>query len=43
MSYADDIFIQTCRTILDSGTYDTDLPVRPRWADVPTALGLAFI
>ncbi len=33
MSYADDIFIQPCRTILDSGTYDTDLPVRPRWAD----------
>ena len=33
MSYADDIFIQTCRTILDSGTWDTDLPVRPRWAD----------
>ena len=33
MSRADEIFIQNCREILDHGTWDTDLPVRPRWED----------
>lgn len=33
MSYADELFLQTCRDILDHGTWDTDLPVRPRWED----------
>ena len=33
MSLADKIFIETCRNIIDNGTWDTDLPVRPRWED----------
>ena len=33
MSRADEIFIQTCRDILENGTWDTDRPVRPRWQD----------
>ena len=33
MSYADQVFIHTCRDILSNGFWDTDLPVRPRWAD----------
>ncbi len=33
MSLADKIFIQNCRDIIDNGFWDTDLPVRPRWAD----------
>ncbi len=33
MSYADELFIQNCHTILQSGSWDTDLPVRPRWED----------
>ncbi len=33
MSRADEIFIQTCQTILHTGAWDTDLPVRPRWED----------
>jgi len=33
MSYADKIFIQNCRDILDHGTWDTDLEVRPHWED----------
>jgi len=33
MSMADEIFIQNCRDILDSGVWDTDRPVRPRWED----------
>ena len=33
MSRADDIFIQNCKEILAHGTWDTDLPVRPRWED----------
>lgn len=33
MSYADNIFIQTCRDILDNGVWDTDLHVRPKWTD----------
>ncbi len=33
MSYADRLFLETCREILDRGTWDTDQEVRPRWAD----------
>ncbi len=33
MSKADEQFLQNCREILDRGTWDTDLPVRPRWED----------
>ncbi len=33
MSYADLVFINACRDILDNGFYDTDLEVRPRWED----------
>lgn len=33
MSYADQIFIQNCRDILDHGVWDTDLEVRPYWED----------
>ena len=33
MSYADQIFIDNCKDILAHGTWDTDLPVRPRWED----------
>lgn len=33
MSRADTIFIQNCRQILDCGVWDTELAVRPRWAD----------
>ena len=33
MSYADQVFAANCRKIIDQGTWDTDLPVRPRWED----------
>ena len=33
MSYADQVFAANCRQIIDQGTWDTDLPVRPRWED----------
>ena len=33
MSLADQLFIKTCRDIIDNGWWDTDLPVRPRWLD----------
>ena len=33
MSIADKIFIDTCRTILDEGVSDANLPVRPVWED----------
>lgn len=33
MSYADKVFIDTCRDILQNGTWDTGLDVRPRWED----------
>ena len=33
MSKADEIFINNCRDILENGFYDTDLEVRPHWAD----------
>jgi len=33
MSYADQIFLQNCREILDHGVWDTGCAVRPRWED----------
>ena len=33
MSRADEIYIETCRKILDHGVWDTDRPVRPHWED----------
>ncbi len=33
MSRADELYRQTCLDILNNGFYDTDLEVRPRWAD----------
>ena len=33
MSRADELYLQTCRQILDHGVWDTDREVRPRWAD----------
>ena len=33
MSIADQIYVQTCRDILDNGTWDTHYPVRPHWDD----------
>lgn len=33
MSYADKLFIETCRNIIDNGFSDEKLPVRPRWED----------
>ncbi|MCD8212434.1 MAG: thymidylate synthase [Oscillospiraceae bacterium] len=33
MSYADQVFIENCRDILENGVWDTDREVRPRWED----------
>lgn len=33
MSYADKVFIDTCKDILTNGVWDTDREVRPRWND----------
>ena len=33
MGMADEIFIQNCKDILNSGVWDTDREVRPRWED----------
>lgn len=33
MSYADKVFIQNCKDILNSGVSDTEQKVRPHWAD----------
>ncbi len=33
MSYADRVFIQNCRDILENGWWDTEVPVRPKWED----------
>ena len=33
MSYADEVFRQNCREILDNGVWDTALEVRPHWED----------
>ena len=33
MSYADTVYIETCRKILTEGVWDTDREVRPHWPD----------
>lgn len=33
MSYADKVFIKNCTDIIENGYWDTDLNVRPHWAD----------
>ena len=33
MSYADQVFLDSCREILQNGVWDTDREVRPRWSD----------
>lgn len=33
MSYADEVFIQNCRDILENGLSDAEFDVRPRWED----------
>ena len=33
MSIADEIFVSTCREIIDNGVSDEGLPVRPHWED----------
>ena len=33
MSYADEIFVQNCKQILENGIWDTTGPVRPKWSD----------
>ena len=33
MSYADKVFIENCTNIIENGYWDTNLPVRPHWAD----------
>ncbi len=33
MSYADKVFIENCKDIMENGTWDKDYPVRPKWAD----------
>ena len=33
MSYADKVFLQNCKDILENGVWDTDLDVRPHWDD----------
>lgn len=37
MSLADKIFIENCNDILTNGVWDTDKPVRPKWADGTSA------
>lgn len=37
MSKADEIFIQNCRDIIESGVWDTDQEVRPHWEDGTSA------
>lgn len=33
MSYADKVFIENCKEIIEKGTWDTNLEVRPKWKD----------
>ena len=33
MSYADKVFIENCKDIIENGVWDTDYPVRPKWLD----------
>ena len=37
MSYADQLFIQNCKDILENGVWDTDHEVRPVWEDGTSA------
>lgn len=37
MSYADELFIQNCKDILENGVWDTDMAVRPKWDDGESA------
>lgn len=37
MSYADELFIQNCKDILENGVWDTDMEVRPKWEDGESA------
>ena len=37
MSYADEVFIENCKDILQNGVWDTDREVRPRWSDGASA------
>ena len=37
MSYADRVYIETCKRILTEGTWDTDQTVRPHWEDGSSA------
>lgn len=37
MSYADQVFIQTCRDIIDNGVSDEGFNVRPKWEDGTSA------
>ena len=38
MSYADKVFVQNIKDILENGVWDTDKDVRPKWADGTPAL-----
>ena len=43
MSKADQIFLANCQEILSRGTWDTHLPVRPRWGTThPRPYGQMF-
>ena len=33
MSFADKVFAENCKNILENGYWDTDYDVRPRWED----------
>lgn len=33
MSYADQVFIENCKNIIENGSWDNEFNVRPRWAD----------
>ena len=33
MSFADKVFIENCKNILENGSWDTEFEVRPRWHD----------
>ena len=33
MSYADKVFIENCKSIIEEGYWDINLPVRPHWED----------
>lgn len=37
MSYADKVFIENCKDILENGVWDDDMAVRPKWDDGTSA------